>query len=129
MRTVIIGLLALSLAAPAFADPGDNRGRGRDDPPGHARKHDNHHRDRDHDRDDRRHDRDSRWNDRHRDEHRARHDRDRGERLTREQLRHLPGLPRGQEYRRMGNDLVSVDSDTLKIVAVLGLISAFLAMR
>ena len=29
----------------------------------------------------------------------------------------------------MGNDLVSVDSDTLKIVAVLGLISAFLAMR
>lgn len=120
MRTVITGLLALSLAVPAFADPGDNRGRGRDDPPGHSRKHDNNDRDRD---------RDHHRNDRQRDDHHARHDRDHGDRLTREQLRRLPGLPRGQEYRRMGNDLVSIDSDTLKIVAVLGLVSAFLAMR
>lgn len=119
MRNLIIGILALSLAGPAFADPGDNRGRGRDNPPGHSRHH--------HDKwdrgDDRRHGRD------HHRQERRHHEGERGYRLTRDQLRYLPALPHGQEYRRMGNDLVRVDSDTLKIVAVLGLLSAFLATR
>ncbi len=38
----------------------------------------------------------------------------------------LPRLPRWQEYRVVDNHLVRIDSDTLKIVAVIGLLDALM---
>lgn len=132
MKRIILALLAASLATPVLADPKDHRDRR--DPPGHSRHHDG--RDKDWKREhDRRSDRDREHaRDRDRDRH---HDRGlhvgqyarNGYALSRDQLRRLPPLPRGQEYRRIDDNIVRIDSDTLKIVAVLGLVSALLAMR
>ncbi|MDB6454331.1 hypothetical protein [Falsirhodobacter sp. 20TX0035] len=136
MKRTILALLAASLATPVLADPKDHHDRR--DPPGHTRIPPGHDKDRKWDRDHDRH------NDRDR-QHAREHDRDRdrrhdrglhvgeyarhGHALSRDQLRRLPPLPRGQEYRRIDDNIVRIDSDTLKIVAVLGLVSALLAMR
>ncbi|WP_435167482.1 hypothetical protein [Falsirhodobacter sp. 1013] len=149
MRRIILSLLAVSLATPVLADPKDHWNGDRRGPPGHFRHiPPGHDKDRDWDRDrgrhegrDRGHDRDrehARDRDRDRDHHRHRHDDRRfhpgdyardSYRLPPGQLDRLPRLPRGQEYRRVGDNLLRVDSDTLKIIAVLGLVSAFMAMR
>ncbi|WP_223633410.1 hypothetical protein [Rhodobacter sp. TJ_12] len=42
------------------------------------------------------------------------------------QLRRLPPPPHGQEYRVIDNRVTLIDSETLKTVAVLGLLSALL---
>lgn len=153
MRRIILSLLAVSLATPVLADPKDHWDGDRRGPPGHFRHAPGHDKDRDWNRDwdrgrhDERHDHDrdrdrdrehARERDRDRDNHRHRHH-DRGlhrgdyardsYRLPPGQLNKLPRLPRGQEYRRVGDNLLRVDSDTLKIIAVLGLVSAFMAMR
>lgn len=51
---------------------------------------------------------------------------DRGHRPTAAQLKRLPKVPRGQEYRVIDNRIVRVDSDTLETIAVLGLLKSIL---
>lgn len=43
------------------------------------------------------------------------------------QLKKLPSPPKGQEYRILNDRVVRVDSDTLAVVAVAGLVTALLA--
>ncbi|WP_339107584.1 hypothetical protein [Thioclava sp. GXIMD4216] len=45
------------------------------------------------------------------------------------QLKRLPAPPKGQEYRIVNERVVRVDTDTLKTVAVIGLVSALLSNK
>ena len=46
---------------------------------------------------------------------------------TAAQLKRLPAPPKGQEYRIVNDKVVRIDSDTLKTVAAIGLVSAILS--
>lgn len=47
--------------------------------------------------------------------------------LSQNQRDHLPKLPQGQSYRKQGDKIVRVDSDTGAVIAVLGLAAILLA--
>lgn len=48
---------------------------------------------------------------------------------TADQVRSLPKLPKGREYRVVNNRIVQVNSDTAEIIAILGLLSIILQNR